>query len=82
MVTHHQLQIYEFVVSHYLTSIPLILVMNTGRIIVIGSIAKTGTTPTCGPYAATKAATEVLANTLAQELGGKGITVNTIHPGK
>jgi 3-oxoacyl-[acyl-carrier protein] reductase len=34
-----------------------------------------------GPYAATKAAIEVLANTLAQELGAKGITVNTIHPG-
>jgi NAD(P)-dependent dehydrogenase (short-subunit alcohol dehydrogenase family) len=24
---------------------------------------------------------EVLANTLAQELGSKGITVNTVHPG-
>jgi NAD(P)-dependent dehydrogenase (short-subunit alcohol dehydrogenase family) len=34
-----------------------------------------------GPYAATKVAVEVLANTLAQELGSKGITVNTIHPG-
>jgi NAD(P)-dependent dehydrogenase (short-subunit alcohol dehydrogenase family) len=34
-----------------------------------------------GPYSATKATIEALANTLAQELGGKGITVNTVHPG-
>lgn len=37
--------------------------------------------PGVGPYAATKAAVEVLSNTLAQELGSRGITVNSIHPG-
>jgi 3-oxoacyl-[acyl-carrier protein] reductase len=56
-------------------------VENNGRIIVIGSILKKGTVPGVGAYAATKAAVEVLANTLAQELGSKGITVNGIHPG-
>jgi 3-oxoacyl-[acyl-carrier protein] reductase len=34
-----------------------------------------------GPYAGTKAAIEAFSFTLAQELGGRGITVNTIHPG-
>jgi NAD(P)-dependent dehydrogenase (short-subunit alcohol dehydrogenase family) len=58
-----------------------LLFTNLGRIIVIGSISKTGTYAGIGAYAATKAAIEVLANTLAQELGSKGITVNTLHPG-
>jgi 3-oxoacyl-[acyl-carrier protein] reductase len=56
-------------------------VENNGRIVVLGSILKNGTSAGYGPYAATKVAVEVLANTLAQELGSKGITVNTIHPG-
>jgi 3-oxoacyl-[acyl-carrier protein] reductase len=56
-------------------------VRDNGRIVVIGSGLKTGTSAGYGPYSATKAAVEVLANTLAQELGSKGITVNTIHPG-
>jgi 3-oxoacyl-[acyl-carrier protein] reductase len=43
---------------------------------------KTGIFPGYGAYASSKAAVEVLANTAAQELGSKGITVNTIHPGK
>jgi 3-oxoacyl-[acyl-carrier protein] reductase len=54
---------------------------NNGRIIVIGSTTKHGSFPGYGAYASTKAAIEVLANTLAQELGSKGITVNTLHPG-
>jgi 3-oxoacyl-[acyl-carrier protein] reductase len=53
-----------------------------GRIIVIGSTLRNGMTAGVGMYSATKAAVEVLAKTLAQELGHKGITVNTIHPGK
>ena len=52
-----------------------------GRIVVLGSILKSGTSQGYGAYSATKAAVEVLANTAAQELGAKGITVNTIHPG-
>lgn len=40
-----------------------------------------GLAPGSGPYGATKGAIEVLSNTLAQELGGRGITVNTVHPG-
>jgi 3-oxoacyl-[acyl-carrier protein] reductase len=51
---------------------------NNGRIIVIGSIV---VSQGFGPYAASKRAVEVLANTAAQELGSKGVTVNTIHPG-
>jgi 3-oxoacyl-[acyl-carrier protein] reductase len=57
-------------------------VRDNGRIMVIGSGSKVGTIPGYGPYAATKAAIEVLSNTLAQELGSKGITVNAVHPGK
>jgi 3-oxoacyl-[acyl-carrier protein] reductase len=57
-------------------------VENNGRIIVIGSAMRRNPRPNYGVYASTKAAIEVLANTLAQELGGKGITVNTIHAGK
>lgn len=53
-----------------------------GRVVVLGSILKSGTSQGYAAYSATKAAVEVLANTAAQELGGKGITVNTIHPGK
>lgn len=56
-------------------------VENNGRIVVLGSILKNGLSAGYGPYSATKVAVEVLANTLAQELGGKGITVNTVHPG-
>lgn len=52
-----------------------------GRIVVIGSALKTGTQAMMGAYSATKVAVEILANTLAQEVGAKGITVNTIHPG-
>jgi 3-oxoacyl-[acyl-carrier protein] reductase len=55
---------------------------NNGRIVVIGSVLKSGTSAGYGPYSATKAAIEVLSNTLAQELGSKGVTVNAIHPGK
>lgn len=54
---------------------------NNGRIVVLGSGLKTGTAVGCGAYAATKAAVEALANTAAQELGSRGITCNTIHPG-
>jgi 3-oxoacyl-[acyl-carrier protein] reductase len=55
---------------------------DNGRIIVIGSNLRAGNIAGYGIPAMTKAATEVLANTLAQELGSKGVTVNTIHPGK
>jgi NAD(P)-dependent dehydrogenase (short-subunit alcohol dehydrogenase family) len=52
-----------------------------GRIIVIGSVSKTGGMAGFGLYASTKAATETLSRALAIELGHKGVTVNTIHPG-
>lgn len=59
-------------------------IQDNGRIILIGSIggsiSRRGV-PNLGPYTATKAAIEVLANTAAHELGGRGITVNTVHPG-
>jgi 3-oxoacyl-[acyl-carrier protein] reductase len=37
--------------------------------------------PTYGPYAATKAGTELLTLILARELAGRDITVNTVAPG-
>jgi NAD(P)-dependent dehydrogenase (short-subunit alcohol dehydrogenase family) len=48
---------------------------------VVGSIVKSGTRAGSAVYASSKVAIEVLANTLAQELGSEGVTVNTIHPG-
>jgi 3-oxoacyl-[acyl-carrier protein] reductase len=53
---------------------------NNGRIIVLGTIAKFGA-PHVVAYSSSKAAVETMANVAAQELGSKGITVNTIHPG-
>jgi NAD(P)-dependent dehydrogenase (short-subunit alcohol dehydrogenase family) len=43
---------------------------------------KNGNSAGFGAYSASKMTVEILANTAAQELGSKGITVNTIHPGK
>jgi 3-oxoacyl-[acyl-carrier protein] reductase len=57
--------------------------MNSGgRIITIGScVGERNLTPGLVPYAATKGAVKMFAQSLARELGSRGITVNNIQPG-
>ena len=52
-----------------------------GRIIVISSGIVTSHRPTAGLYAASKAAIDSLAGTLAKEIGSRKITVNSVLPG-
>ncbi|MEO0557856.1 MAG: 3-oxoacyl-ACP reductase family protein [Bacteroidota bacterium] len=54
---------------------------DNGRIINIGSIVANRGFPGNGIYGASKAGVAILAKAVAKELGGRGITVNTIHPG-
>lgn len=56
-------------------------VVNGGRIINISTGITHRSAPTLGIYAASKLAVEGFTKTLAQELGGRGITVNTVSPG-
>ncbi|WP_216209104.1 SDR family NAD(P)-dependent oxidoreductase [Amycolatopsis aidingensis] len=53
-----------------------------GRIINIGSCAaERAAVPGLALYATSKAALDGLSRTLGRELGPRGITVNTVHPG-
>lgn len=52
-----------------------------GRIVNVSSVAATATPPTYSAYAATKAAVNAFTGVWARELGGRGITVNSISPG-
>jgi 3-oxoacyl-[acyl-carrier protein] reductase len=52
-----------------------------GRIIYISSCATTMNAPNFSVYSSGKAAGEMLVKTLAQEVGARGITVNTVSPG-
>ena len=54
---------------------------DNGRIINIGSVVANRGFPGNGIYGASKAGVAILAKAVAKELGGRGITVNTIHPG-
>lgn len=56
-------------------------VSDGGRIIHISSGVTAGAFPATGLYAGSKAAGERFAASLAQELGGRGVTVNTVSPG-
>ncbi len=52
-----------------------------GRIVTFSTSVIAMTFPNYGPYAASKAAVEVLTKTLANELRGRQITVNAVAPG-
>ena len=56
-------------------------VLNGGRIITLSSSVVAMSAPNYGPYAASKAAVEVLTRTLANELRGRQIAVNAVAPG-
>jgi NAD(P)-dependent dehydrogenase (short-subunit alcohol dehydrogenase family) len=55
--------------------------MTRGSIVVTNSMASRTSTPTEGPYAASKAAMHSMVRTLAQELGPRDIRVNSVLPG-
>jgi 3-oxoacyl-[acyl-carrier protein] reductase len=53
-----------------------------GRIIMIGScVGERNMTPGLVPYAATKGAIKMFAQSLSREVGARGITVNNVQPG-
>jgi 3-oxoacyl-[acyl-carrier protein] reductase len=55
---------------------------NGGRIINIGScVGERNFTPGLTPYAATKGAIKMFTQSLAREVGSRGITVNNVQPG-
>ncbi|MFB7616985.1 SDR family oxidoreductase [Kitasatospora sp. NPDC056181] len=59
----------------------LALLNDGGRIINMGSVASRFAVTTQIGYTVSKAALESMGPTLANELGGRGITVNTVAPG-
>ena len=52
-----------------------------GRIVNLGSVVGKVGMPGNAVYGASKAAVAVLAKAVAKEVGGRGVTVNTVHPG-
>lgn len=54
---------------------------DNGRIINLSSVVATGPMAGASVYAASKAAVEAVVRCQAQELGGRGITVNAVAPG-
>ena len=54
---------------------------DNGRIINIGSAVAIRAFPGVSAYAGSKAAVAAFTRAWAKELGGRGITVNTLHPG-
>lgn len=60
---------------------PQMIKSGWGRIIQIGSVAGISPSPSNPDYAASKAANISMSVSLAKELSGTGITVNTVSPG-
>ena len=56
-------------------------ISDNGRIINISSSTSVYPSPGLAVYAASKAATKLFTEVLAQEIGGRGITVNSVLPG-
>jgi 3-oxoacyl-[acyl-carrier protein] reductase len=55
---------------------------DNGRIIMIGScVGERNLTPGLAAYAATKGAVKMFSQSLAREVGSRGITVNNVQPG-
>jgi NAD(P)-dependent dehydrogenase (short-subunit alcohol dehydrogenase family) len=65
----------------FLTQALLPLLADGGRIVNLSTGLTRITYPGYAAYAAAKGAVEVLTRYLAKELGGRGITVNTVAPG-
>jgi NAD(P)-dependent dehydrogenase (short-subunit alcohol dehydrogenase family) len=65
----------------FLTQKLLPLIQDGGRIVNLSSGLTRIVVPESGPYASMKGAIEVLTRYLAQELGARGVTVNTVAPG-
>ncbi|MCZ6658692.1 MAG: SDR family NAD(P)-dependent oxidoreductase [Gammaproteobacteria bacterium] len=62
-------------------AIPLLKLSERGRIVNIGSVMSTMSSPAMGVYAVSKHAVAALTKTLALELGEYGITANYVRPG-
>lgn len=62
-------------------AIPLLKLSDRGRIVNIGSVMSTMSSPAMGVYAVSKHGVAALTKTLALELGEYGITANYIRPG-
>jgi 3-oxoacyl-[acyl-carrier protein] reductase len=65
----------------FLTQAAAKIMRDGGRIINISSVAAAGKFPTYSVYAASKAAANAFTSVWARELGGRGITVNSVSPG-
>lgn len=66
---------------YFLTQALLPLLADGGRIVNLSTGLTRVTYPGFSAYASVKGAVEVLSACLARELGGRGITVNTVAPG-
>jgi NAD(P)-dependent dehydrogenase (short-subunit alcohol dehydrogenase family) len=67
--------------TFFLTQAMLALINDGGRIVNVSSGLTRFSLPGYGAYAAMKGGIEVLTRYLAQELGARGIAVNTLAPG-
>lgn len=75
--THHELAAFYNCTQAF---VPGMIERKKGKIIVISSRLAQQPLPRLGAYAVAKAALEVMANTMAIELGPFGITVNVVTP--